>query len=316
MNNNLISIIIPVYKVEDYLRESLDSVIAQTYQNWEAICVDDGSPDNCGAILDEYAKKDNRFVVIHKENEGTAVAITVAINKSKGKYVTFLDSDDAYAPTFLEKLYNALINNNVDVAYCDRVDGESLPTWEESFNLKNKIYDDVFYNFIKKKSDMWMSLCNKLYERKLFDNLEEIPILYIGEDMCLLYQLMYKAQRSAYVQEKMYFYRKRPNSAMTAKFSQRNIDGVVGFLTYIYEIFKDKKMSLKTRKFLNELIVKGIYKICILAPMRRGKDDVRYWYGVTFPILKELEKKGVFNSKLLPFKCNIRYLILKIIMRL
>lgn len=92
--NPLISIIVPVYNVEPYIRKCLDSILSQTYTNWEAILVDDGSTDQSGAICDEYAKKDARFVVVHKQNEGVAKARITAFEHSKGELITFIDSDD------------------------------------------------------------------------------------------------------------------------------------------------------------------------------------------------------------------------------
>ena len=99
-----ISIIIPVYKVEEYLPACLDSVLAQTFTDWEAICVNDGSPDNCGAILAEYAQKDSRIKVISQENQGVSVARNKALENAQGEYISFLDSDDELAPTFLQKM--------------------------------------------------------------------------------------------------------------------------------------------------------------------------------------------------------------------
>ena len=302
----MISIIIPVYKVEEYLRECLDSVIAQTYQNWEAICVDDGSPDNCGAILDEYAKKDKRFVVIHKENGGTAIARTVAINKSKGKYIAFLDSDDAYAPAFLGDLYNTLHKTNADVVWCDRVGGENLPIWQEENVINIKTYKDVFYKFISKNPNMSMCLWNKLYKKELFQNTKEIPPLPTGQDLALLYQLMYNAKSVSYIAKHLYFYRKRPNSSMTLKFSQRNIDGEIGLQKYLFEVFIDKNISKKTRKKLNLGIAKSLQKVCIFDPIKRDEKNVKQWFNQTIPLLMQLELEGVYQSKLLPIKRRLK----------
>ncbi len=113
-----ISIIIPVYKVEKYLSRCLDSILAQTYQDWEAICVNDGSPDKCKKILAEYAQKDNRNKVITQKNQGISIARNNALKQVKGVYVCFLDSDDELEPTFLEEPYKAITKENADMAVC------------------------------------------------------------------------------------------------------------------------------------------------------------------------------------------------------
>ena len=118
MDTPKISVIIPVYNVEKYLKECLDSVINQTLKEIEIICVDDGSADNSGKILDEYALKDNRIKVIHKKNEGAGVARDCALDLATGKYLAFLDGDDLYKNIFLEKMYKSASENNSDIVVC------------------------------------------------------------------------------------------------------------------------------------------------------------------------------------------------------
>ena len=113
-----ISIIVPVYKVEKYLRRCLDSIVAQTFTNWECILVDDGSPDNSGKICDEYAEEDARFRVIHKQNEGVAKARLTAFENSQGELITFIDSDDYVSELYLEKLSKPILEDNADMVSC------------------------------------------------------------------------------------------------------------------------------------------------------------------------------------------------------
>ena len=112
---DLITIVVPVYKVEQYLDKCVNSIINQTYKNLEIILVDDGSPDNCGKMCDEYAKNDNRIVVIHKENGGLSDARNAGIEIAKGKYISFIDSDDYVTEDYVEFLYALISNNNVEV---------------------------------------------------------------------------------------------------------------------------------------------------------------------------------------------------------
>lgn len=115
----LISVIIPVYNVEKYLRKCLDSILAQTHKNWEAILVDDGSPDNCGSICDEYAAKDKRFKVIHQPNGGVSVARQTGLDNSRGEYVIHCDPDDWIEPNMLEEMSNCATENNADMVICN-----------------------------------------------------------------------------------------------------------------------------------------------------------------------------------------------------
>ena len=111
----LISIIVPVYKVEKYLKRCVDSILTQTYQNMEVILVDDGSPDNCGAICDRYKETDNRVVVIHKKNGGLSDARNAAIPLAKGEYISFIDSDDWVSSYYVEHLYEAVAKCDADI---------------------------------------------------------------------------------------------------------------------------------------------------------------------------------------------------------
>lgn len=117
-DNPLISIVIPVYKVEQYLRECVDSVIAQTYKNLDIILVDDGSPDKCPAMCDEYAAKDSRVRVIHKTNGGLSAARNSGIDIARGEYITFIDSDDYVSKTYTEQLYTTLKKSGAGISEC------------------------------------------------------------------------------------------------------------------------------------------------------------------------------------------------------
>ena len=125
----LISVIIPVYRVEAYLRRCMDSVLAQTYRNMEIILVDDGSDDGCPAICDEYAGQDERVKVIHQKNAGLSGARNAGIEMAQGRYLAFVDSDDYLASDFLEQLYRACVDTDSDMSVCrwEYVKGEAIP---------------------------------------------------------------------------------------------------------------------------------------------------------------------------------------------
>ena len=114
-----LSVIVPVYKVEPYLQKCIDSILAQTFRDFELILVDDGSPDNCPAICDAAAEKDERIVVIHRENAGLSAARNAGLSAARGDYIGFVDSDDYIAPEMYQTLYDAMIKNDAQLAVCN-----------------------------------------------------------------------------------------------------------------------------------------------------------------------------------------------------
>ena len=159
-SESIISIIIPVYNVEKYLRNCIDSVINQSYTNWEMILVDDGSPDHSGAICDEYAQVDDRIHVVHQHNGGQANARNNGVNCCRGDYVTFLDSDDFFHPRFLEYMLSLAIKHSADIVQCSYVRGEDtlFPDSQE------KWHEDIYDNhsvFLSYRANV--IVCGKLY---------------------------------------------------------------------------------------------------------------------------------------------------------
>lgn len=207
----LVSIIIPVYKVEQYLRNCVESVINQTYTNWEMILVDDGSPDHCGEICDEYAAKDSRIRVIHKENGGQSSARNAALDlPPKGEFVTFLDSDDFLHKNYLYSLVKACVENGADMSQCWFVGGNKTNFPAIHYTGHYNIYDNHSV-FISRKVNVLM--WGKLYRTILFDGIR-MPIGLYNEDDWTAWKLYYKAKKIAVTNDKYYYYTKNPSSTM------------------------------------------------------------------------------------------------------
>lgn len=205
--DKLISIIVPVYKVEKYLEKCIDSIINQTYKNIEIILVDDGSPDNCGKICDEYSKKDERIKVIHKENGGLSAARNDGFNISKGEYITFVDSDDYISHSFCEKMLSAIIDNDAEIAISDVnkfVETEGVK--EEAIIPELKVYgpEETIYNLIN-VAGQYDSAWGKLYARSIIEGIE-FPVGRIYEDSATVFKYFYKAKRIAVSNERLYYY--------------------------------------------------------------------------------------------------------------
>lgn len=224
MNGDLISVIIPVYNVEKYLKNCLDSVIKQTYNNIEIILVDDGSPDNCPDICDEYASKDTRINVIHKQNGGLSDARNVGIEQARGKYITFIDSDDDVEEKYVEYLYNLLIKNNTKMS----IAAHTVVSEKNKINFGSGYLDKVLsteecLDRMLCEKGFSVSSCAKLYSKELFGNVK-FPKGKLNEDNGTTYKLILQCDKIAYGNKCIYNYYKRENSIMTSKFNLKKLD--------------------------------------------------------------------------------------------
>ncbi|MCQ2913951.1 MAG: glycosyltransferase [Alphaproteobacteria bacterium] len=304
-----ISIIIPVYNVEQYLPECLDSVLNQTYTDFEAICVNGGSTDDCANILKSYEKKDKRIKVITCENLGVSFARNKALDAATGDYIAFLDSDDAYAPDFLDKLFKALKSNDADVAWSNFYASEENPFKQKSDKKTSPIisyYNNIFNQYILETANLGQAIWNKLYKKDIIGNLRFNTNIAIAEDLLFLHQVLYNAKVGVLVNEDLHFYRKRPQSAMNSGFSKKIIDGNIQMAASVYEYFKEKEMPENIKKVLQQKTSKRIFKFAVLEPARKDKKNKDTWYNYTRPIIKELIDNGNFNPKTLSLKHRIK----------
>ncbi|ALB44256.1 MULTISPECIES: glycosyltransferase family 2 protein [Clostridium] len=236
---DLISVIVPVYNVEKYLPQCIDSILNQTEKNLEIILVDDGSLDNSGKICDEFSKKDDRIIVIHKKNNGLSSARNAGLEIARGNYIGFVDSDDWLDKTMYEVLLKLLKENNSDISCCDffktansndsipHIDNEIINSYNNIESLNN------FYNGLYTQTVVaW----NKLYKRELFKDIS-YPVGKIHEDEGTTYKLYYKANKITYTNRPLYYYRITPNSITTSKFNKKRLD--------IIDVYDEKVKFIK-----------------------------------------------------------------------
>lgn len=223
-----ISVIIPIYKVEKYLKECLDSVTCQTYQNLEILLVDDASPDGCGVICDRYAENDQRIRVLHKEkNGGLAEARNTGMDAATGDYLFFVDSDDWLAVDTLEKLYEGLKKYQADccagacVTVLEKADGERAVQYDSKKPERVETARQAMEHVLLAGS----SSCNRLYKRKMLEGLR-FPGGRINEDEPFALWAYDRMKRIAFLDCETYFYRKRANSITTSAFSVKMADCV------------------------------------------------------------------------------------------
>lgn len=250
---NLISVIVPVYNVEKYLKQCIESIINQTYKNLEIILVDDGSTDNSGSLCDDYAAKDTRIKVIHKENGGLSDARNAGLDICTGDFIGFVDSDDWLELNMYEVMLKNILVNNCDIVSCGHY-----------VEYKNKNYKAYFKNKIIKKSDIvkdyyaennvfyapWM----RLYKKYIWKSLR-FPKGKIYEDVFVFLDSFLEAEKIVSISDCLYHYRQRKSSTMGRKFDKRQLDLIEGHeknLKMISKISNDCIQKGKKEKLLGE----------------------------------------------------------------
>lgn len=245
----LISVVVPIYKVEGYLSRCVDSIINQTYKNLEIILVDDGSPDNCPKMCDDYATNDSRIKVVHKKNGGLSDARNAGMKVATGEYISFIDSDDYIALDFFETLYNTMQSEKSDIVECSVVkfyENNHFDEYKDDLNIISFGTQDALSKLIAEnpfKQHVW----NKLYKSSL---VLDIPYAVgkLNEDEFWTYQIFGRAKKVTRLHKTMYYYFQRENSIMGNTYNLCRLDALEGKLNrqkYIEEKFPELKTQAK-----------------------------------------------------------------------
>lgn len=220
---DVISVVVPVYNVEQYLSKCLDSIIAQTYSDLEIIVVDDGSTDDSNNICDFYKKQDSRIQVIHKENGGLSDARNVGIDIATGKYICFVDSDDYIEKDYVAQMYEQIRKYCADICCCGKIvecRGKKSVINSSSQFVVNSV--DVFKYYLQKK-EIDNSAVDKLYRRELFDNVR-FPVGRCYEDIGTIYKIFLKANTIVHIDVPLYHYVVRSGSISHGHYSEKQMD--------------------------------------------------------------------------------------------
>ena len=270
INNPKVSVIIPVYNVRKYLAESLDSIINQTYKNLEIIIINDGSDDGSEIICEEYAKKDPRIKLIHRENGGLSAARNTGLDNMTGKYVAFLDSDDAFIPETIEKSLNSMILHNVD---CVAFQNLICKTKKDNRlnRLRGKINDLYMPQGIYSRKEALNLVANhyisvtawsKLSKSEIWDNLR-FPEGQVYEDLYIIFKMMSKIKKMYLMNEPLVLYRIRPGSINfdhSVKNTRDLLDSWSVFENFVEkntpELFEPGQIIKTDEKILNYLVTK------------------------------------------------------------
>ena len=221
-----VSMIVPVYQVEKYIAQCIDSVLNQTFQDFELILIDDGSKDKSGLICDSYAAKDNRILVIHTENNGAATARNIGLEHASGRYITFLDGDDYLAENMLARLYEVIVHSEYDMVVCDFLN--LLPDEKDNFIVhlqeKNVSGREVLEHLKNEKNHgVWTIVWNKIYKREVLENIR-FPDGKYFEDEFFSNQLYLKCNEIHVIPDVLCYHRVLASSTMNTQKTENYLD--------------------------------------------------------------------------------------------
>lgn len=281
-----ISVIVPVYKVEKYMHRCVDSILGQTYADFELILVDDGSPDNCGAICDEYAAKDSRVVVIHQENGGLSAARNAGIDwafaNSDSQWLSFIDSDDWVSINYLEYLLKAAQSNNIKISMCWLYNTTGcVPQNEPQYKVQLLPPEEAY---VYQKEEVHAYSCGRLFEKELFRNIR-FPEGKLFEDSFIIHEVIFACSRIAVLENSLYYYFNNPNGIVNSNWSLQKLDAYRAMETQI--------------KFFSEQGFKQICQIQIRRYMSGVHDRIKEFSTNKefYPLLKEVKRMRYRNFR-------------------
>lgn len=290
---DLISVIIPVYNVEAYVRRCLDSVITQTYGALEIILIDDGSTDQSGKICDEYAKKDSRICVIHKKNGGLSAARNQGIDIATGKYLAFIDSDDYIFRDYFKNLLLMMKQYQAGVAVCllEKFYGECHQA-EMTFEIKDTLkfdsrsaLEDMLY-----RKNMNSYACGKLFLKELWNDIR-FPVGKLFEDVWTLYKVYNLAEVLAFNKGRMYFYFQRSGSIVNSTFRKEKLDQVKA-TEEIFGFVKEKYPDIQCAAS-SKLLISAIDIYRRIPDKKNYAEELQYVKRV----IKEHRKRVLYDKK-------------------
>lgn len=311
--NPMISVIVPIYNVEKYLARCVDSIVNQTYKNLEIILVDDGSPDRCPQMCDDYAKKDSRIKVVHKKNGGLSDARNAGMAVATGEYISFIDSDDYVSDDFFECLLDAMNKENSDIAECSVVKLYEDNRFDEfSDDLSVKTYDtqDAMSALIA-ENPFHQHVWNKLYKTELVKNIP-YAVGKLNEDEFWTYQVFGRANKVSKLNKTMYYYFQRNSSIMGVGYNIRRLDALEGKANrqkYIENNFPDLSTQAKIDLYGSCMFAyQSVLKFMSGADKKKALELIRKYrkmYNLSFDEIKLADKSA--RKYFYLAKCNFGF---------
>ncbi len=300
--NYKISIIIPIYRVESYIRSCIESVCRQVHKNLEILLIDDGSPDECGKICDEYAKNDKRIRVFHIENSGQSHARNVGLEAAVGDYIGFVDGDDKISPDMYEKLLTEAVERKADIVECnfhgrkqtlpDRIPDGQIIVMKGREAIRRQLDSQMASRF--PSTSVW----SKLFKKEVIQDLH-FPDGKIHEEFAFLCEAFLNAEKYVYVNECLYERTLREDSTTAEKFSKRTLDKI-----YVYQI-RNEMLKRRGEKELLELSRVQEYELLIHYVVRAKNAQLEMERKEIEAIIAG-QKKEILKSRL-SFKKKLQY---------
>lgn len=295
-----ISVIVPVYRVEKYLPACIDSILNQTFTDFELILVDDGSPDRCPEICDETAKRDARVRAIHQANQGLSAARNAGIEAAHGAWLSFVDSDDFLAPDFLETLHDAAVRAGADCALCGvQLTDEAGEKIGQPLSMADGVRTgrSILETLCRAPAMLYLIVWNKLYRRDIFQTLR-YPVGMQNEDTYLAAELFDTVQTVICVSKPMYFYRQRADSIMYTAVTTRNLDEMWAF-EHCFAYFEARGLEALMPDAEKKMFAKltGVYYR--LPKEERQSDAVRQAKKAQWNAAMRLMKRGKLSARAL-----------------
>lgn len=292
----LITVIVPVFNIEKYVKTCISCLLRQTYKNLEILILNDGSTDGTGQICEDYKSIDSRIQVIHKQNTGQADSRNIGIDMAQGEYLTFVDGDDFITKDYIAFLYNLVVEYDAQISHCcmkrywsDEELKKVLCDQKETYSVKVFNSEEAIENLCYLK-ELNCAPCCKLYHRSIFEKIR-FPIGYIYEDLACIYQTFHVAERIVFASKEKYFYFQRNESSLHGTFNERKLARVKfseEILEFIQLNYPDIILAGKCRLFWSAA------GAIMDLPM---KDLFKRKYQYIRRIIKEIRKEVLFDKK-------------------
>ena len=292
-----ISVIVPVYNVEQYLPQCMDSIINQTFKDIEIICINDGSTDNSGKVLEEYARKDDRIKVLTQENQGASIARNSGLDFANGEWICFVDSDDITHPQMLEVVYNKAISNDVDFVqykYKEFKTNDVKCNIMNANDVKGKVYNNsVLVSCKKQKYQNTFGPVGKLIKKSIIGKIRFIPHLQF-EDYPFVYEVLSNKPKGVYLDAELYFYRIREVSLSHIKADPQQIRDYHTGINHIFKIYENPELK-KEKQFLIRDFLPIILKHQLGRCRRADETTKSLMFAEFSKELRDLDNKGLLS---------------------
>lgn len=291
----MVSVIVPVYNVQDYLPKCIDSIINQTYKNLEIILVDDGSTDSSGIICEKYERKDNRIRVIHQANAGLSSARNAGLDIAKGDFISFVDSDDYIHKDMLAAMVKKSTEVQADIAICNYyfVDSKGkIIEHDSTIQNETVVSQDRIMELLSKGWLPSVMSCSKLYKRSIFNNLR-FPVGRIHEDDFLAHKIMAHAEKILLIPNFFYYYLQREGSISKEKFSLKKFDRIDALLER-FDFFT----SINKNKYAFYSLSDAIIRLTVCWKYKKNYDSEKVFANCRKSILDRCRKTRYYLSDL------------------